>query len=92
MTNHKQVHLTISGCVQGVFYRKSALEKAKTLDLKGFVTNEPNGSVRLVAQGTKDNLEAMIQWCHDGPKMAQVKDIELLWTDDLEHFQDFRIL
>lgn len=88
----KQLHLIIRGRVQGVFYRKSAYEKALSLDIKGFVRNLPDESVELVAQGEEEKLTALLNWCQIGPPMADVKKINSTWTNDLQDFQTFQIL
>ncbi len=65
----------ISGKVQGVWYRKHALEKAKALGLAGFVQNTPEGNVYAEAQGSEQALTEFEQWCRKGPVLARVKDI-----------------
>ncbi|MCB0271427.1 MAG: acylphosphatase [Bdellovibrionales bacterium] len=87
-----QVRLLISGRVQGVFYRQSAKRSAESLNLQGFVRNLPNGCVELIAQGEKEQLQAMIQWCQQGPPMASVEKVDLQWIDEQQHFQTFEIL
>ena len=52
----KRLHLIIEGKVQGVFYRASAMEKAVSLGLSGFVRNLPGGEVELVAEGNREDL------------------------------------
>ena len=47
----RAIHLVIHGKVQGVFFRKHALEKANDLGLKGIVRNLPNGNVEIFAEG-----------------------------------------
>ncbi|MEZ4820777.1 MAG: acylphosphatase, partial [Bdellovibrionota bacterium] len=66
----EQIRLLIRGHVQGVFYRKFAAEAANTLELKGFVRNLADGRVELVAQGEKEKLLAILQWCHEGSPQA----------------------
>ena len=68
--------LRISGKVQGVFFRAGALEEAKELGVTGWIKNNPDGTVELHAEGPEAALEQFIEWCHDGPRGAQVKAIE----------------
>ncbi|MFT3750184.1 MAG: acylphosphatase [Agriterribacter sp.] len=58
--------LTITGKVQGVFYRASAMEAAQRLGIKGEVWNNPDGSVGLIAEGEEDDVHALINWCSKG--------------------------
>ncbi|MBK6947767.1 MAG: acylphosphatase [Haliscomenobacter sp.] len=67
--------LHIQGKVQGVFYRKSAQIHALSLNLKGWVRNLPDGSVEAEIEGGPEACQAMIQWCRQGPPMAQIRDV-----------------
>ena len=72
-------HLTIrvSGKVQGVFFRVSAKEQADRLGVKGFVCNEPNGEVRIEAEGEEDKLQLFLRWCAQGPSRARVDKVNV---------------
>jgi acylphosphatase len=71
----KRVRITISGEVQGVFFRKSALEKATELGLAGWVKNSGNG-VLTEAEGEPISVEKYITWCYRGPEAAVVTGVE----------------
>lgn len=73
----QHVNLTISGKVQGVWYRKSAELKARELGLKGFVKNQNDGSVYAEVEGEEATIEAFIQWCWQGPPLARVENIKV---------------
>lgn len=70
-----RAHVYISGKVQGVGYRLSTQEEAVKLALKGWVRNVPDGSVEAVFEGEQTAIDQMIQWCHQGPPSAVVKDV-----------------
>ena len=84
-----QVHLIISGKVQGVFYRASCEEVAQSLGLKGWVCNLPTGQVEVLAQGEKEKVEKLITWCKKGPLDAKVNDVKVEWEDIKEKFAGF---
>ncbi len=86
-----RVHLTIVGRVQGVFFRYSAVEEAVRLRLKGWVRNCPDGSVEVVAEGPRQNIEELIRWCRHGPPGAQVHNVRIQWEDYRGEFENFRI-
>lgn len=67
--------ITVSGKVQGVFYRQSTKEKALTLDITGSVMNKKNGDVEIIATGSKEKLDELVDWCRQGPPKAVVKNI-----------------
>lgn len=87
----KRVHLIIEGKVQGVFYRASAMEKAVSLGLSGFVRNLPGGEVELVAEGSRENLDELISWCRVGPPNANVTDIKSTFSPVIGEFDNFHI-
>ena len=84
--------MLISGKVQGVWYRASAAEIARELNLTGFAKNLNDGSVEIVAVGEKTQLEQLRKWCEDGPSGAKVQDMRAEWSDTEEHFESFSIL
>lgn len=68
--------ITITGKVQGVFFRQSTREKALSLGITGHVRNLENGQVQVTATGSKDQLDALVDWCRKGPEKARVSGVE----------------
>ena len=87
-----EAHVLISGKVQGVWFRANTKEKARQLDIKGWVRNLPDGRVEAVFQGEKEMVEEMIKWCYKGPPLAEVENVEVEWKEPEEEFEDFSIL
>ena len=79
-----RARLTVSGRVQGVFYRVSAAQQAERLGLTGWVRNLPDGRVEAVVQGAEEPVEAMIEWCREGPSHAEVTEVEVTVEDPIE--------
>ncbi len=71
----KTVRLHIIGKVQGVWYRASAKDKARSMELKGQVWNDPDGSVGAIIQGPDDLISQFIEWCKEGPMLSNVKEV-----------------
>lgn len=71
----KRIAITVSGKVQGVFYRASTEKEAKKIGLAGFVRNESSGNVYIEAQGTEKQLAEFVKWCKRGPERARVDEI-----------------
>jgi len=84
-------HLLISGVVQGVFYRLSTQEKARNLGLTGWVRNLEDGRVEAIAVGARDRVEALIEWCQDGPDSARVEKVEVAADTANDVFEDFEV-
>lgn len=72
---HKNIH--VSGTVQGVGFRFSAYEKAKSLGLAGFVRNEPDGTVYIEVEGSPVSVEQFLEWCREGPFSADVREVRV---------------
>lgn len=88
---NKRVGLKIIGNVQGVFYRVKTQEKAIRLNLTGYVKNENNGAVSIIAEGDAKNLEKLINWCWEGSSSASVRDINIKWKPYKKEFNNFEI-
>lgn len=88
----KRLTLKILGDVQGVTFRWSAREKARELGVVGYVKNEMDGSVTIVAEGDEAKLKTFLDWCKTGPRWARVDKMEDRWNDinDLS-FEKFEI-
>ena len=71
----RQFRIIVKGRVQGVFFRASTREMAQALKLKGYVKNLANGDVLIEVQGSEEKIRQMIEWCHDGPMMAKVREV-----------------
>jgi acylphosphatase len=87
----KQIHLRVSGRVQGVYFRASARDHARQLGLKGWVQNCPDGSVEALAKGEQNQLQQFITWCHSGPPGALVTDVAVEWQKASTEFVNFAV-
>ncbi|HAZ28966.1 MAG TPA: acylphosphatase [Candidatus Magasanikbacteria bacterium] len=76
-----RITLRIHGIVQGVFFRDSTRDYARGLGLVGFVKNCSDGTVEAVAEGPKDALENLRDWCKKGPELAAVVRVEEQWKN-----------
>ncbi|MBL4587290.1 MAG: acylphosphatase [Flavobacteriales bacterium] len=83
------VTITVSGKVQGVWFRKYTYDKAIELSLSGTVQNLANGNVLIHASGDSALLSAFEEWCWQGSPLSNVKNVEVSETGSLtpEGFQ-----
>ena len=86
----KHINVSVSGKVQGVFFRASTKAKADELGVKGVVRNEPDNRVYIEAEGSEDALKLFIAWCHEGPRLAKVDQVEVTEGQPVG-FTDFSI-
>ena len=83
-------HLSISGTVQGVFFRAWAREQAERLGIKGWVRNCPDGHVEAHIEGEADAVEHMIECLRIGPPGAQVENVRI-WEVEPCDFDGFEV-
>jgi acylphosphatase len=84
------ISIIVKGKVQGVFYRQTAKETAKKLGVTGWVRNNDDGNVEIIATGNEQQLDRYLEWCSQGPPRAEVSSVETS-TVSLQHFTDFII-
>ena len=87
----KTVRSIIHGRVQGVFFRDTARQVARRLNIKGSAINLLDGTVEVIAEGAASAVKQFQSWLAIGSDMAKVTKVE---TVDLEHhaeFKDFKI-
>jgi acylphosphatase len=72
-------HAIVHGLVQGVFFRASTEEKARSLGIAGWVRNCSDGTVEIYAEGPREQLDQLFEWCHEGPPRAEVQKVDVEW-------------
>ena len=87
----KQVFLKIAGRVQDVGFRWNSREKARELNLSGWVQNTSDDTVQILAQGSPENLEQFIAWAKTGPRFAGVAELKTEWQEPGEILSGFEI-
>lgn len=86
------VHLKIYGRVQGVFFRRNAKIEADRLGIGGWVRNDADGSVEIMAGGEKASLDQFVKWCKKGPPFSRVEKVEVDFPKTEEDFEGFEII
>ena len=82
--------ITITGRVQGVFFRVETKKFAAALGITGWVYNTDDGKVEIHAEGKESVLEKLKEWCKKGPPSANVEKVIFKNTSE-EHFTSFEI-
>ncbi|HDR90226.1 MAG TPA: acylphosphatase [Bacteroidetes bacterium] len=90
MSGHRHYTIHVSGRVQGVGFRYSAMQKARELDLTGYVRNLPDGSVLIEAEGEPGALDLLVEWCRQGPSWSRVERVEVE-KQPQQGYTEFRI-
>jgi acylphosphatase len=81
------IHLEVSGRVQGVGFRWFVVDKARRLQLSGWVRNRPDGCVEIAASGKADALAQLESAVTRGPQGAQVQRVTRLGQVAVESLQ-----
>jgi acylphosphatase len=82
--------LLVKGRVQGVGYRAFASRLAAGYNLKGYVKNMPDGSVRIEVEGPREILDQFVHSCKEGPVWARVEEV-LATQSPIEGYSDFKV-
>jgi acylphosphatase len=67
----------VHGRVQGVFFRDTTRRMAASRGVAGWVRNNPDGSVEAAFEGEPEAVEAMVAFCREGPRGAEVEQVEV---------------
>ena len=89
--NAARMEATVTGLVQGVFFRQSTQREAKRLGLVGWVANRADGAVRVVAEGDENVMRQFLEYLHQGPPAARVDEVAVEWPAATGEFTDFRV-
>ncbi len=82
----------VRGRVQGVGFRDYVLTRGRFLGLSGYVRNLPDGrSVEVVAEGGRSDLEQLLHYLREGPRMSRVDAIETEWGESTGAYEGFGV-
>lgn len=87
-----ELYATITGKVQGVRYRDYVQVSAGKLGLTGFVRNNRDGSVAVVAHGMPDDLKLFVEYLHEGSLQSKVEGVSVEWRTATVRYDDFSII
>jgi acylphosphatase len=87
----RAVRATVSGFVHGVGFRWTAARRAERSGVAGWVRNEPDGTVRVWAQGEEEAVAAFLDFLRMGPPGARVAAVEVEEAEPDETLRGFAI-
>jgi acylphosphatase len=86
-----RLHAIIQGHVQGVGFRYFVQGKATSLGLKGWVRNRWDGSVEVLTEGKRTELELLLDALYRGPRGATVTNVDPQWQEATGEFLEFQV-
>ncbi|HZQ21172.1 MAG TPA: acylphosphatase [Terriglobales bacterium] len=81
----------VRGRVQGVGFRWFVEREARTLGIAGWVRNRADGTVEVLAIGSKEQLSNLHSRLRQGPRAARVDEVEVEEAQPVEGLGTFRI-
>ena len=87
----QRLDAVVHGRVQGVGFRMHVRTEARRLGLTGWVANEPGRSVHCVAEGSRENLERLLEHLREGPPGASVERVDVDWPPPTGEFDGFGV-
>jgi acylphosphatase len=84
------VRVRIKGLVHGVSFRSGMAQLAADLGVRGWVRNNPDGSVEAFLEGDERSVKRVLDWARMGPPRARVDRVDVEETAPRNH-RDFRI-
>ncbi len=91
MEDRTRLHAIVRGIVQGVNFRYATRREAQRLLLTGWVRNRSDGTVEVIAEGPRAQLEGLLDFLRSGPPMAHVMGVEATWQPATGEFTAFEI-
>ena len=83
-------HVSVTGRVQGVFFRAWMRDQAAELGVTGWVRNCPDGRVDAHVEGEEAAVQQLVDRLHRGPPSARVEDVRV-WDVEPCDFDDFEV-
>jgi len=81
----------VRGRVQGVGFRWFVEREAHILGIAGWVRNNTDGGVEVLAQGTRDQISGLRSRLREGPRAARVDAVDEAEAHPVPGLSSFRI-
>ena len=88
----QRLEASVHGLVQGVFFRHFTRARAQELKLSGTVSNQPDGTVHVIAEGPQEDIKKLLEWLQQGPELARVDHVDVEWGQSDGQTHEFTIL
>ncbi len=88
---NQRLHAIIKGMVQGVGFRYFVLEVTAGKEITGWVRNTIDGHVEVMAEGSQEVLENLLENLKKGPPSAEVIKVKIKWSLATYEFNGFTV-
>lgn len=90
-TDFTRLHAIVHGRVQGVGFRAFVVDRGIAIGVKGWARNRWDGTVEVLADGDRQQLEQLLSALHQGPRMANVTRVDKDWGTSDGEFSSFHV-
>lgn len=87
----RHLDITITGKVQGVFFRATSKAVADQLGVKGTARNRTDGSVFIEAEGDDFSMELFLEFCRKGSDRSVVENVSAI-EGELKNYTNFEVV
>ena len=87
-----EMHAIIRGYVQGVFFRATTREYAQRIGIAGTVRNVPDGTVEIFAQGTREQLDRLMDMLLADSGPGHVDEVNKSFAPLVRKFNGFSVI
>ena len=91
MKEYARARIRVYGKVQGVWFRAETQKAAFNFGVAGWVRNNSDGSVEAVAEGDKNKITSLIDWCQNGSPLSKVDKVEVQWEVYRGEYKSFDV-
>ncbi len=91
VNNVDQLHIVVSGKVQGVGFRYYTQMRAAQYGVTGWVKNMEDGSVEIIAVGQPEDLQLFIESVREGNPFSKVNNMEIHTREKTDPYPSFKI-
>lgn len=88
---NRRLEAIVFGYVQGVSFRYYTRREAVRLQLSGWVANQYDGTVKVVAEGSQESLQELAKFLLNGSPAARVDHVKADWLDATNKYSDFNV-
>lgn len=89
--DNTRLHAIVHGRVQGVGFRAFVIDRGIAIGAKGWARNKWDGTVEVLAEGDRQQLERLLTAIHQGPRMANVTRVDVDWDTASGEFSSFHV-
>ena len=86
----KAVRLTITGTIQGIFFKQFIKDHAEKNKVSGFLRSKEDGRVEIFLEGDRENVDSLVSICKRGPQHSNIRSVEEK-TERVQDFKEFKI-